>query len=303
MVRYLAILLAIAISFLFGLKFDSFRASAPVEAVTDTFYQTKYENLKKQIEQIHAVDFEEYQNLKEQKAKYEKADEILGKIFLIFLAEAGLKLSTKEVSELKQATKNKTVEPIMMADDHFAAEPQKKESPIAKKSEMDWIKNEKVFPTLKGAKEIEDQLSATEIKDLFSVLKQSKTITADVAQKINGSFEGQVSLDSAPYAWLLEVDFEVTGVSGPTDYAVKYAIRASDLNKEPFSNSHGDGNPDVFLMTDKSQAIFLKIRAKGKENYMQLYLIDNDRKLVGNYYEAISLDQYKKAGTVALTKK
>lgn len=269
----------------------------------DNTYQLKYENLQKKIQQIHDVDFEEYVQLKEQKEKYLKADEILGKIFLVFLAEAGLKLSQKNIQQLRGQGISLPKEPEKAVADTAETAPCKPTKGAfgsETKEDVAWLKNEKIF----GADKLsEDEAKSLEIKDLFSVLKKAQPMGMATAQKINGVFDGSITFDGPPFLWMMQLELEVTGENSSGVVEGKFKVALSEPNKEPFSNSNSDGNQDQFLVTENSQAIFLKIKAKNKDNYLQLYITDGNRKLVGNYYEAVTLDQFKKIGTVSLSRR
>src|SRR6185436_1827882 len=59
--------------------------------------------LRGKFEKITEQDIDEYIHLKDMKAKYEKADEIFGKILNIFLLDLGLRMSAKQINDLKSA--------------------------------------------------------------------------------------------------------------------------------------------------------------------------------------------------------
>lgn len=274
---------------------------SPSPSADDT-YKLKYENLQKKIQQIHDVDFEEYVQLKEQKEKYLKADEILGKIFLVFLAEAGLKLSQKNIQQLRQqgVVLPKEPEKALLEAQEAPCKPTKGAAGALIKEDVDWLKNEKIF----GADKLsEDEAKSLEIKDLFSVLKKAQPMGMGVAQKINGAFDGTITFEGPPFVWVMQLELEVTGENSSGVVEGKYKSVLSEPNKEPFSSSNGDGTQDQFLVTENSQAIFMKLKAKNKDNYIQVYITDGNRKLVGNFYEAVTLDQFKKTGTVSLTRR
>lgn len=268
----------------------------------DNTYQLKYENLQKKIQQIHDVDFEEYVQLKEQKEKYLKADEILGKIFLVFLAEAGLKLSQKNIQQLRAqgVVLPKEPEKVTLGSEAVPCTPTKSGVSGETKEDVTWLKNEKIL----GADKLsEEEAKSLEIKDLFSVLKKAQPMGMGVAQKINGAFDGTINFEGPPFVWVMQLELEVTGENSSGVVEGNYKLKLSEPNKEPFSSSNGDGSQDQFLVTENSHAIFLKFKAKNKDNYLQLYVTDGNRKLVGNYYEAVTLDQFKKVGTVSLNRR
>lgn len=303
--KYACVIILVLSSFYGGFKYSQAPSIVATDATSEEMYKTKYENLQRQIQKIHAVDFEEYMSLKEQKEKYLKADEILGKIFLIFLAEAGLKLSQKDLQHVKNAAIGKTAlpeEPIAQKEDF---EDSKKSAALPKPVvKPEWIKYEKNLKAVNSAKDNEEQLKEVEIKDLFSALKNSKSMGMDMAQKISGVFEGTVNLDKDQEVWLMEMDLEVQSMGPKGEIQGQHKVSFAEPGKDPFSTSNGGWDAGTFLVPEgDSQAFFMKIRAKGREGYLQLYFVDGYRKLVGNYYDPVSLDQFKKAGTVLLSKK
>lgn len=56
-------------------------------------------DLKKDIKEITVRDFVEYQNLKDQKKKFEKANDVFGKVMMLFLAYLDLKQLKPEVDK------------------------------------------------------------------------------------------------------------------------------------------------------------------------------------------------------------
>ena len=84
-------LLIIVVGFLIGF-FAGFRWN-------DSYYA----NLKQKLTQLTETEMDEYLSLKSQEAKFRKADEILGKAIMIFLADLGLRLSDDKVAFAKNA--------------------------------------------------------------------------------------------------------------------------------------------------------------------------------------------------------
>jgi hypothetical protein len=262
-------------------------------------YREKYENLQKQIRKIHDVDFEEYLSLKEQKAKYEKADEILGKIFVLFLAEAGLKLANQKEAPLKP--QESTTKQAAAEIPEEPCKPAKAAGALGTKDDIAWVKHEKIVGPGKLS---EDDTKNVVIQDLFSVLKNAKPIGLETGVKISGNYAGTIQFEGPPFLWMMNLELEVTGENDNGVIEGKSKLSLAEPNKEPFSSSGSDGNQDQFMAPDNgSQAILLKVKAKNKDNYLQLYPTDNNRKLIGNYYESVSLDQFKKTGTVSLMKR
>ncbi len=295
MVKVLLAALLVIVSFSAGYLIKQKSESLPFQ----DSYKGKYEKLSAEIAKIHGVDIQEYMELREQKELYLKADEILGKILLLFLAETGLKLSQKEIAHFKG---NKMPLPTTTELDSSSLHPGKKEaSPCGplKTAGADidtlWLKAEK------GGKVSEDDLKSLEVGNLFSVIKSAKPYGADLAQKLEGHYEGSINLEKpTARVWVTTLDFEITGESAEGIVEGNYKFTLAEPNKPPFSSSSGDGTQDQFTSPSGSQAIFVKIRSESKENYLQLYSVDGGKKLIGNYYNSKSMDEFEKTGTVTL---
>ncbi len=79
------------LSVLISVGFFSFKASQNYETPRNNTEET----IKNELIELTQKDFLEYQNLKSLEDRYQKADEILGKIVTLFLADLGLKLGYK----------------------------------------------------------------------------------------------------------------------------------------------------------------------------------------------------------------
>lgn len=219
---------------------------------------------------------------------------------LVFLAETGLKLSQKEIAHFKG---NKIPLPATteLAADSSSASTKKEATPCGpvkagqSNTNFLWLNAEK------SGKISEEDLKSLEIGNLFSAIKHAKPYGSDLAQKIEGHYEGSIHIEKpSALVWSTTLELEVTGENGEGVVEGKYKFSLAEPNKPPFSSSSGDGTQTQFSVPEGSQAIFLKIRAQDKENYLQLYSLDNGKKLIGNYYNAKSMDEFEKTGTVNL---
>ena len=59
-------------------------------------------DLHRKLKELHDIDIQEYLSLKEQKAQFIKANEILGKMMTIFLADLGLRVGSSEIQKIKK---------------------------------------------------------------------------------------------------------------------------------------------------------------------------------------------------------
>ncbi|MEQ1875923.1 MAG: hypothetical protein ABL958_04700, partial [Bdellovibrionia bacterium] len=106
---YVFIIVAAVAGFFAGKQWPRPHAAHPTEGgpVCDgenPSCDQKLEALKSKFQSISEKDIDEYIKLKDMKTKYEKADEIFGKILSIFLLDLGMRVSGQKLDEWKQAS-------------------------------------------------------------------------------------------------------------------------------------------------------------------------------------------------------
>ncbi len=113
--KWLAIVAAVGIAFLSGYRMG-----------LDTKIADKQPGLSGEFAQISQRELQEYMQLKDDKAKYEKANEILGRVMMLFIADMGLRVGNPDFNILDVA---QSPRPPMLASPpiHAAPEPAVKE--------------------------------------------------------------------------------------------------------------------------------------------------------------------------------
>jgi len=89
-------------------------------AVGFRWSESRYSQFKGKLTELTEIDFDEYLRLKNMEEKYRKADEILGKAILLFLADLGLKISEDKVAFAKKAVQRSLVDSQRQAKDSKA---------------------------------------------------------------------------------------------------------------------------------------------------------------------------------------
>jgi hypothetical protein len=212
--------------------FSTTETTQEVAVISDSNSQKKFTSFKSAAQNISNTDLLEYTKLKTMKEKYEKADEILGKIMLLFLANIHLEMN-KEVKDyfssnkrpilkdhlpkvISFGEKKKTkviispyerlekVQAIAIEDEKF--------SMINKKTAMFNLKSP--YKTFKNAK------PATRLEEIFAVygkyagelyITKGKnkgkidTVTLDIkfeqiGNKINGTYFSELKRDGVAYS-------------------------------------------------------------------------------------------------------
>lgn len=90
-----SVILAALLIFYAGFKTAQNQMVVPV-AVNEELTLAPSDNLNFKLFSLSEKEFNAYQNLKDQKSKYDKANEILGKMVLLFIADMGLHLGNGE---------------------------------------------------------------------------------------------------------------------------------------------------------------------------------------------------------------
>lgn len=245
------------------------------------------------------VDIEEYYRLKSAEEKFNKADEILGKIMQIFLADLGLHMSqsAQDASKIKfvpPPPPEKFVETPKLEPVKAPAKPKPKEVSKRRQSE-DRVVNLRTDRDLRAA------LQEVRISDLESELKQTSAFANrnETLSAINGRFAGlsQVSISGKAREW--EVSLDLAGSVVRNSFNGNIHIQLNE-NGKAFSNTRGSGDiRDLREFTGgDSKALLLKV---SPSIYFQLYFARDLDQLVGNVYKRENEDAtFAPIGTVAL---
>lgn len=95
------------LTFLLGLTLG--RYFLPVKQKALFLKDEKAQSLKEGLLKLHAEDIKSYQLLEDAQEKYQKANEILGKVMLIFLANLGVEYTSQEQAVARKLIENEGV--------------------------------------------------------------------------------------------------------------------------------------------------------------------------------------------------
>lgn len=281
----------------------------------DKATQVDVSELQEKIQNIHDVDMQEYLQLKDQKAQFLKANEILGKMMTIFLADLGLRVSSQDLKSLKEMplgsealasgtcevpTKDsESAEEVVRSTKESFAPTENQSSAPQSKPTNNWKEKEKRIANVTTDTEIESFLKDVVIEDFFSAIKGSGSVRRRDLSNLNGVFEGVLTYDSNEQP--AEVYMELGGVFRRGQVRGSSKIILS-RNGKPFSNSNSNGDINGYKKANaNSPAIFVELG--GKSGYFQLYFVRSNSVLVGNYYKQQGMDEFVKTGTVTLYKR
>lgn len=141
------------------------------------------------FENISKEDLSEYINLKTMKEKYQKADEILGKVMLLFLANVHSNVS-KDVKQYFIAPRAE-IDEEQEADIAVSSEDKKIDVVINPYGNAAIIENENIED--EEFKAISEQLKNDNIDSPYKFFKKAKPITSmEALSSLYGKFEGEL---------------------------------------------------------------------------------------------------------------
>jgi hypothetical protein len=245
------------------------------------------------LQNIADVDLEDYYRLKSMEERYAKADEILGKMMVIFLADLGLRVSqqAQDAAQNRAITKDH-LEPSMSRQ-NFATSPNPPPVPEnnTKAMHLEFNRAENALLQARDERSIEGHLRKVKIADLGSALRASTNFTNsnDSLGSLNGSFEGgtRVRIEGKSEAWHVHID--LAAAMQKSKLAGQVRIRLLK-NGKVFSDSNSSGdNIEAFReFTGGSAAILIKA---GPKIHLQAYYLKELDLLATNLYRRPAEDQ------------
>ena len=264
--------------------------------------KNKLNNVKNKVNELRKIDIGDYFRLQSLEKKYKKADEILGKILLIFMADLGIKLNKKEI----QLTKNnntrhensKNIEKIKSSN--ISSKNDIITSNISSKNE-NWKKHESNLENIDNEESLSSFLHNTKIKnDITNIFTNTKPISINSINDIKflfGNYYGILrKIKKNGNERIRSIEMKIK--QHPVDKdRIKYKVNIEDYG-------YYKDNPRIgyfFQKIENSNSFILSIN-QGKF-YFKLYWIENLYILAGHAYRKSphTLD-YEYKGTVTLDK-
>lgn len=269
--------------------------------------------VKEDLINLTKKDFEEYQNLKTMEDRYKKADEILGKIVTVFLADLSVKLAYKPSNPamLEGACAipglNTTPTPVATPEQSQMSVAQATATPVpeTKPSTPAWIQTEKKIAVMTNEDEVLEQLRKNPIEDIFDTLKSTTVMNRKEAVDIDGRFEGEISFfDKKKHKtdWIVYWEVNLNGGTSNNKPASGRALitLTNKSDGKTFSRSSGTNTLKDFVRAPGSNAFIINVY--GDDGYIQIYPVGDKDHWVGNYYEKVKMGQYNFAGQVRVNR-
>jgi hypothetical protein len=238
------------------------------------------------LRSLSETDYQEYLSLKDSPEKLRKADDLLGKIMQLVLADIGIHSRTRP---------GPTAAPLVAfpANSAAATATAKTDVVVAPRK---WLEVEQKVVSGNSESEILEALKAVEIPELFHELRTSQALSNDQLRQINGRYTGEILFYDGGEPW--HVEWTVAADSKNGILSGKQDLKLSK-NGTVFSHANNDGAlKDFSAASGVSKAIFVK--ANGDSGYMQLWEANALQRLAGVYFLKENIDQLKAIGTVNL---
>lgn len=294
-----AILIAFASGFFIN-RLISNRMVLDQEKVLPNEKCTDLVDAKTNLISLSQNEYLEYTKIKDLKLKYEKADELLGKVMLLFLADVGFRLqhntppeyvvTKSEVLPLQVSTES-VIKPETEAVNHTLSD---SKAAIALAGRSTQIKN------LGTERQILQVLDEAIIENPKMEAAKGVSLSSRQARIIEGRYMGTVKFldgkrEKLSVIWDLAPDYSKNNLSG----TFNLSIHGPGQNSE--SNGRGDIDNIVSLAEDREGFL---VNGCGDRCYLQLYYNSRADQFYGNYYELLKGSQSKSArlGIVELRK-
>jgi hypothetical protein len=268
-----------------------------VQTVSNESYKTTLQSLEQKLRQISETDFAEYRRLKDRKAQYEKAEEILAKIMQIFVADLGLRMAGFEAGKTaKQEPKPAAPEPAAPAPPPTKKKPEPPPVVAAPPASgpPDWKSMESRLKDLQSENEVDGFLKSVKVDNLFPTISNFRAAMRKDLDALAGSYTGHIRFaDSSERPRDVQLKVSLNPINDLAEGEYKIIISKDGVEEE---NSTGKGNFGDAFSAGQSASILIRM----SNNYAQLYWSPQMGQLFGNYYKKDAPDKYSPAGVVFL---
>lgn len=305
--------LAFIFIFFIGLGFgiltsDYFKGRENIEPevmVASEHELQQFNRAKEQFQQISQDDYQEYIHLKTLEEKYKKADEILGKILIIFLSDLGIKLNSEQI-EYAKSTQNHSSPTNIEASKPVKAnvvQPQPTPNNASPKTQVvykaPWAQAEKDLEFANTPERADEFLKKVAIPDFKTALFEAKPFSKsrEDLREIVGNYQGSALISESGKHW--EITFSLRGRIRDGELQGRNRIVISE-NGKVFSNGSGSGKLHNFQSFSQSSEAF--IIGVSPTLFFQAYYIKANENIIANIYRKSNGDKYSLIGTAHLKK-
>jgi hypothetical protein len=293
-------ILILCIGLAIGLFFRKPTIPVPVISCDEKQCEEKLTALKSKFEKISEEDIDEYIRLKDMKTKYEKADEIFGKILNIFLLDLGLRMTAKQIDDLKSAP---TPLPYTRQDPEpqlSKAETRQRVPPISNPLKRKRPVNTRGDSSDEGVRKLLDENA---LDNPISAWGGAKPLDRGGFELVRGRFVGQIIFfDKERVPW--DVDMELTNAHFRNGKIIgEFQLKTVDpANPKHRDITTGEAGSTISNFRSTEDGSIL-VEAMGGDGVFQLYYFPVLRSFQGNVYEKHGLEEFKRTGTMILNRR
>ena len=283
----------IILAFALGLAVDRLLLK-PLPGPTVVESDPKCENLataKNDLLTLSKSEYQEYTQIKDLKQKYEKADELLGKVMLLFLADVGFRAQKVSAAELITPLPA----PAPTASHEISHELSTVATPPINSTNLGG-RSGRIYSARSSA-DIQRVLDSAVIANMRAEAAMTDYPTAQQIKVVEGIFNGEIQLfdkkrESIMVTWVLHSENSRT--KRPTG-RFNLTLTSDKRNSE----TSGNGEFGNISMINGDRNAFL-VKACGDTCYLQLYYNSPNDRFYGNYYESEDLKNYTRTGLISL---
>lgn len=307
------ILLGAVIGLSSGYLLFGARKSPPTPAVTaetvDVSAEVHGEDSKltpevmRKLQDLSEKDIEDYLKLRDQRARYEKAENILTQLLQILIADLGVRVKQGQLEQLQDPASRLPLIESAIATQPTPAPAQTpvptpaQALPAKTAANAEWKRQGALVAEIRAENDVREFLKKVEISDLYSELRQTTSLTQSQLDVLNGAYNGEMTFDDGKQRpW--GVELRLNGRLRNNQITGNHLLTLAKDGKV-FSRSAGRGNITDFtgFVGDPNA---LLVEAGGDNGYFQLYHFEKLGYLSGNYYQKVGAGNFRKVGTVVL---
>lgn len=266
-----------------------------------------YAQLVQKEEQLQKIK-NEFQKLLDS-TDLKQAHEVLGKMVVVLLADLALKISKDQEDQLALG-KNYCMagyvaqSPVPKAVAEAAGRPDLAPPQVVsmKNVKPSWSHLKATqfksfeWMGINAGKEKNSlrQLARSEIRNMNEFIGQAQLVGADKYLDLQGEYKGTIlDINSQTYATLTtKIDVVTQNGKQKVSFDTILIRNGEETRRSANGNDFGWMNPETYAI----------VVEQSKDRYLQIYKLNNSKKLAGNYYEVLPNGTTKMIGQFALTR-
>jgi hypothetical protein len=245
------------------------------------------EKFKSDLKGISPEEIRQYLKTQDADQKLRKADEILGKIMQLLVAQVGYRLQNEDLHQFGKIPEKIDTQPA----------PAAKEASVTKPSPVSAPPRRPLFRVNNVQSEEQARIALRELgADYSTRLQQAGRLSPQQVQDLNGSFEGTMVLDRDQKVNRVQMTFnaELTQNSLRGDWS----LEMFDENQKSRGRSRGRGDLSRDFTGDANE-VFIEFN---RSYYFQLVYFPKLDQWIGNYLDG-ERGVYRKIGSAILRRR